>query len=83
MTAQEKSALGATAEQQTELASVSVTDAEPNVAVADTAVTTAQTAADAAAVVAATAEAVTKTTAIKTEAEQPAEAGIGGTTDVG
>ena len=79
MDAEEKGALGATAEQQTELASVSVTDAEPYVAVADTAVTTAQTAADAAAVVAttaadaaavvaATAEAVTKTTAIKAEA---------------
>ena len=93
MDAEEKGALGATAEQQTELASVSVTDAEPNVAAADTAVTTAQTAADAAAVVAttaadaaavvaATAEAVTKTTAIAVEAVQPAVAGIGGTTDV-
>ena len=91
MDAEEKGALGATAEQQTELASVSVTDAEPYVAVADTAVTTAQTAADAAAVVAttaadaaavvaATAEAVTKTTAIAVEAVQPAVAGIGGTT---
>ena len=93
MDAEEKGALGATAEQQTELASVSVTDAEPYVAAADTAVTTAQTAADAAAVVAttaadaaavvaATAEAVTKTTAINAEAVQPAVAGIGGTTDV-
>ena len=83
MTAQEKGALGATAEQQTALESVSVTDAEPNVAAADTAVTTAQTAADAAAVVAttaadaaavvaATAEAVTKTTAIKAEADPTA-----------
>ena len=83
MDADEKGALGATAEQQTELASVSVTNAEAYVATAEDDLTTAQTAADAAAVVAttaadaaavvaATAEAVTKTTAIKAEALEPA-----------
>ena len=83
MDADEKGALGATADQQTELASVSVTNAEAYVATAEDDLTTAQTAADAAAVVAATAadaaavvaataEAVTKTTAIKAEADDPA-----------
>ena len=92
MDADEKGALGATADQQMELASVSVTNAEAYVATAKDDLTTAQTAADAAAVVAATAadaaavvaataEAVTKTTAINAEAVQPAVAGIGGTTD--
>ena len=94
MDADEKGALGATAEQQMELASVSVTNAEAYVATAEDDLTTAQTAADAAAVVAttaadaaavvaATAEAVTKTTAIKAEADDTAAAdvGIGGTTD--
>ena len=88
MDADEKGALGATADQQTELASVSVTNAEAYVATAEDDVTTAQTAADAAAVVAttaadaaavvaATAEAVTKTTAIKAEADDPAAADAG------
>ena len=83
MDADEKGALGATAEQQMALASVSVTDAEAYVATAGDDLTTAQTAADAAAVVAttaadaaavvaATAEAVTKTTAIKAEADPEA-----------
>ena len=72
MYAQEKGVLGATAEQKTELESVSVTGAETYVKAAGTFMTTAQTAADAAAVVAATAEAVTKTTAIKAEADTPA-----------
>ena len=85
MTANEKGVLGATAEQQTALASVSVTDAEAYVATADTAVTTAQATADAAAVVAATAAAKTKTTAIEEEAEQTAadDAGIGGSVATG
>ena len=72
MDADEKGALGGTAEQQTELESVSVTDAAAYVATAGDDVTTEQTAADAAAVVAATAEAVTKTTAIKAEADPTA-----------
>ena len=90
MDADEKGALGATADQQMELASVSVTNAEAYVATAEDDLTTAQTAADAAAVVAttaadaaavvaATAEAVTKTTAIEAEADLTAvDAGIGG-----
>ena len=77
MDAQQKGELGATKEQQTALASVSVTDAEAYVATAGDDVTTAQTAADATAVVAATAEAVTKTTAIKAEADpMMADAGL-------
>ena len=88
MDADEKGALGATADQQMELASVSVTNAEAYVATAEDDLTTAQTAADAAAVVAttaadaaavvaATAEAVTKTTAIKAEADDTAAADVG------
>ena len=85
MTAHEKGVLGASAAQLTALESVSITDAETDVATADTAVTTAQTAAgvakiakDAAAVVAATEAAKTKTTAIAEEADQLADAGLGG-----
>ena len=84
MTAHEKSALGATAGQQTELESVSVTNvetyvaaADTAVAAADTAVTTAQTAADAAAVVAATEAAATKVEAIDEEADQLIDEGLG------
>ena len=79
MDAQEKGVLGATAEQQTALTSVSVTDAEGYVATAGDDVTTAQTAADAAAVVAATDAAKTKTAAIAEEADpMAADRGLGG-----
>ena len=81
MDAQEKGALGATAEQQTALASVSVTNAGTYVTVAGTAVTTAQTAADAASVVAATAAAATKVEAIDEEAAQTTVEGLGGSDD--
>ena len=98
MDAEEKGALGATADQQTELESVSVTNAEAYVATAeddlttaqtadDAAVVVAQTAADTAAVVAATEAAKTKTVAITAEAgEILDDAGLGGsgaTTDGG
>ena len=90
MDAEEKGALGATADQQMELASVSVTNAEAYVATAeddlttaqtadDAAVVVAQTAADTAAVVAATEAAKTKTVAITAEAGEIADdAGLGG-----
>ena len=91
MDAEEKGALGATADQQMELASVSVTNAEAYVATAeddlttaqtadDAAVVVAQTAADAAAVVAATEAAKTKTAAITLEAGETGtnDAGLGG-----
>ena len=80
MDAQEQGELGATAEQQMALESVSVTNAETYVAAADTAVTKAQTAADAAAVVAKTEAAATKKEAIDEEAEQAAavDRGLGG-----
>ena len=94
MDADEKGALGATADQQTELASVSVTNAEAYVATAEDDLTTAQTAADAAAVVATTAadaaavvattkEAGTKMEAIGKEAGEmdDADAGLGGSGD--
>ena len=89
MDADEKGALGATADQQMELASVSVTNAEAYVATAEDDLTTAQTAADAAAVVATTAAdaaavvaateaAKTKTAAITAEAGETDDAGLGG-----
>ena len=86
MDAQDKGELGATADQQTALASVSVPNAETYVRAAGTAVTTAQTAADAAKVVAATKAAATKVTAIGMEAAQSdddgIDAGLGGSLDL-
>ena len=81
MKAQELGALGATEEQQTALASVSVTNAGTYVTAAGTAVTTAQTAANAASVVAKTAEAGTKTKALTAEAAQTTVEGLGGSDD--
>ena len=83
MDADEKGALGATADQQMELASVSVTNAEAYVATAEDDVTTAQTAADAAAVVAETEAAATKVEAITAEAGETEtdDAGLGGSDD--
>ena len=78
MDAQEKGVLGATEEQKTALASVSVTNAETYATAAGTAVTTAQTAAGEAAVMAATDEAATKAEAIGDEAGQTTVAGLGG-----